>query len=151
MRREQRLPGSSFRLLSCPGLALGVPFPPADHSKRQSPSNRCSYKYGQCVEKQHPAIGDIRDVPTNLKTRLSGRTRAATPDRGVSPTGGWLSVHALLLGDEGRDPGATAHAELVQDIADVGLDGVLAEVELCGDLTVGLSRCDEGKNSPLML
>src|ERR1044071_8511766 len=49
-----------------------------------------------------------------------------------------------LLDRPGRDLGAGAEAELVEDVLDVGVGGALGDHELVGDLAVGQPPRDQG-------
>jgi hypothetical protein len=54
--------------------------------------------------------------------------------------GGRRSHEAAAIGHcDGLGP--ALHSELAEDVAQVGLDGVFGEVELCGDLAVGSTVC----------
>src|SRR5688572_27154236 len=54
----------------------------------------------------------------------------------------------VLADGERRSLGAVAHAELVEDVADVGLCGAAAEEERLGDLAVREAPRDETQHLP---
>jgi hypothetical protein len=57
--------------------------------------------------------------------------------------GGWVVVRRWLGGGEADDVDPAAHAQLGQDVGDVGLDGAAGEIEPAGDLGVGLALGDQ--------
>ena len=66
----------------------------------------------------------------------SGRSGSAMLARGEEPCGQF---------------GAGSHAELLEDVPDVGLHGVLRHEHRRGDLPVGLALCDQGGDAALGL
>src|SRR5262245_7723441 len=67
------------------------------------------------------------------------RSRTGSP-------GGPISVAGSVLGwwvDGARERGARRDAHLVEDVAQVGLDGLLAQEQFRGDPRVGLALDDE--------
>src|SRR6516164_5429640 len=77
--------------------------------------------------------------------------RAAETGRFCWLTPGWLCSRLRArcwIGafDGAREGGACRDAQLVEDVAQVGLDGLLAQEQLRGDLRVGLAVDDEPRH-----
>src|SRR5262249_51334853 len=80
----------------------------------------------------HVAGGHAKSTPLGVATPKSSRYPYATPNSSAS-----ASVQQAVAAGDRRRLGAPAHAELGEDVRHVDAHGLLADVELAGDLPVG--------------
>src|SRR3954451_15088649 len=74
----------------------------------------------------------------------------ATRSSSISPKGSGAAVVQAMLGDEGSGLRAALEVELREDRAHVVLDRLVREVDLGGDLLVGLPLGDQGEDLLLL-
>src|SRR3954470_12048320 len=89
-------------------------------------------------------LDDVRRHVPRQARRVAGAQAS-----GRSPNPGGLGVPAgsVLLGDQrAGDRRARAHVELAEDVLQVALDGLHAEHQLSGDLTVGHALAHEPRD-----
>src|SRR5437870_2066621 len=91
------------------------------------------------------AISSLLRVDVRWRRRLDGCARPASPERTIlaSAPNGQFQLHEAVLERERSRRGAGRDAELREDVLQVPGDGVLAEHELRGDLTVALPGRDQ--------
>src|SRR5579859_7281949 len=85
-------------------------------------------------------------IPKISGSRCPGARRAPAIRRALGPTRGLrpaLPAIGLVTEGEDRRLDAVLQAELGEDAADVGLDGLLADRQLPGDLPVAVTAGDQ--------